>query len=89
MKKQFDERQEQMKETMAGMKTRFDETLRDKEDIFNKRVEKAENAKERGQYNNGILKVSVVTWRWVRETRTGLPQRLEIIESDSGHLKNI
>ena len=48
MKKQFDERQEQVKETMAKMKERFTETMKDKEDIFNKRIEKVKKAKERG-----------------------------------------
>ena len=49
VKKQFDERQEQVKEMMNAMKARFAETLKDKEEIFNRRVQKAEKAKDRGE----------------------------------------
>lgn len=60
VKKQFDERQDQVKEMMSQMKARFGETLKDKEEIFNRRVQKAEKNKDRGWFSLFFWSVSMV-----------------------------
>ncbi len=49
MKMQFEQRQIQVRETIGKLKERFQETVKDNEEIHKRKMEKLEKAKDKGK----------------------------------------